>query len=540
MRTNLAWRITPVVLVAFFVASVVPAITRPFDGLHGYGAAQSAWLARSHAVYGLSYTRGFPTYAIAKPPVDSQRYLDHPALPVLLDGAAMKVLGAHEWSLRVLAMVVYCAALLILLSLLRRIVPESTAMIAVLIYAAFPITQTFYSVWDYWQVPVTMAAWWNYFAVTGELRGVESGKRHAWYLAALLFIMPQLGWPSAFFAAAIGTHYVASRLWRRAHVDWLFAAMLAAVPLAGFALALIVLVAGNGWDAGPLLAQYSVRSDAVTDGGRTMAKWFGTQLEHVRTNYTVPLLLLAAAQLVVAPWLWWRSRGARPADGEPRLRFAWVLLAPGVMCLGVFTEVFWVHQTWYWPLSAGIALAAAVTITQLRGLVPFRWSLVGDVATALVVGLLLVVCWRGREAYARVVQTSPVLLEVFQRLNRDIPPDGALLAYDSYVRRESAVKKPFMRPEVAWYLDRRVEQSMTFEDITRRAADGSATYYLAEIPLAPGTLVDSLKQVFVYQFIRGQDFIAGPPTQFLLPEAYLFYLKSPLAKRQRGDRSRRP
>ena len=108
-------------LLALLLASTLTRdITRPFYGLHSWGEAHAAWMARSHLKYGFGYTRGFDTFAVGNPPAEKPtRYLDHPQLRTLLDTAAMFVFGINTWSIRAVNVVATLLALLIFLRILR-------------------------------------------------------------------------------------------------------------------------------------------------------------------------------------------------------------------------------------------------------------------------------------------------------------------------------------------------------------------------------------------------------------------------------------
>lgn len=103
-------------LAALAASNLSRDITRPFYGLHSWGQAHFAWVARSHVKYGLRYTKGFDTFAVGDPPTENPtRYLDHPQLPTLLDATAMLLFGINTWALRIAHMSATIATLLIFL-----------------------------------------------------------------------------------------------------------------------------------------------------------------------------------------------------------------------------------------------------------------------------------------------------------------------------------------------------------------------------------------------------------------------------------------
>ncbi len=61
-------------LLAILLASTLARdITRPFTGLHSWAQASGAWAARSHARYGLGYTKGVSTFAVGQPPTENPK-----------------------------------------------------------------------------------------------------------------------------------------------------------------------------------------------------------------------------------------------------------------------------------------------------------------------------------------------------------------------------------------------------------------------------------------------------------------------------------
>ena len=123
-------------LLALLVASIMARdITRPFYGLHSWGQAHDAWMARSHVRYGLGYTKGFETFAVGNPPAEKPLYyLDHPVLFALFNAVAMAIFGINTWALRVNNILATIVALFLFLKILRRLVDDTTALLAGLLF----------------------------------------------------------------------------------------------------------------------------------------------------------------------------------------------------------------------------------------------------------------------------------------------------------------------------------------------------------------------------------------------------------------------
>ena len=195
-------------------------ITRPFTGLHSWAQASGAWSARSHARYGLGYTKGVSTFAVGQPPTETpKRYWDHPQLGGLTSALAMKVFGINEWSSRVFGLVANLLSFLLFLKILRGLVDDIEALLTGLLIILFPLIGYFglYS----WIALTVMGSLWSYLVIIGGLRdGPEPKTRHKIILALCLFISLQLSWLGFFYAFAIGSHYVLRCVFRKRKPDW--------------------------------------------------------------------------------------------------------------------------------------------------------------------------------------------------------------------------------------------------------------------------------------------------------------------------------
>jgi hypothetical protein len=69
---------------------------------------------------------------------------------------------------------------------------------------------------------------------------------------------------------------------------------------------------------------------------------------------------------------------------------------------------------------------------------------------------------------------------MFKMLNKNIPPDKALLSFESFVVNQHAAKGAFYRPEIGWYLDRPIVVARGLADIQEKAKTGKYPYYLIQ------------------------------------------------------------
>jgi hypothetical protein len=522
-------------LVILFVMLAARDIDRPFYGLHSWDAAIPAWAARAHVNYGLGYTRGLCTLAVGNPPpATPQWYLDHPQLAVLLDAAAMKLFGVNERALRLEALLATALSLPLLVGLLSRLYGEGIAVLAGFLYVLFPITSFFYSAcWTCWVLPCALVAWRSYLILIGDLvEPSPSRKLHMSLLGATLFIMLQLYWVGLFYAAAIGTHYILWCFSRRRYPDRALLLVLVLCPLSSFALDVGILLAGRGESWRSLVGLYTFRSHVSGTRGRDWNGWFAVQWKFLKSNFTLPVVLLLLVYPVFALIERRRARKNPPnrATGEPAARggfhHAWLFVVPGVLNMVVFSEWFWAHQFVYMWLSVGVAIAGAFVILRLREALLAGGERLANVAMAAILAVIVGYCAAGLDSYYERRWRSSIEIDLMKRLNKETPPDHGLLTYRQYVIQDHPNKIAHYRPELAWYLDRPMVVARTLEEIERQEATGKFTYYLAEVPLTPQPLIDQLTARYAHEFIKGVAYQPEPLDIAGLNDQMLFDLRA--------------
>jgi tetratricopeptide (TPR) repeat protein len=191
-------------------------------------------------------------------------------------------------------------------------------------------------------------------------------------------------------------------------------------------------------------------------------------------------------------------------------------------------EIFWVHQHAYMPLAIGMALAAALGILTLRDVVLGGRKLLGDIAVASAVVVIAGFGAVGLNQYYNSRHYPPEVINMFRRLNQEIPSNEVLAAFFNHVYQESPSKPAFYRPEVAWYLDREIVTARTVVEIAQLAADRRSSFYLAEVPPTPPALVEELKRRYPFEHFKGTAYQAGLPVISYHPEIYLLDLRHPV------------
>ena len=469
------WPAVAVVLIVF-AAETCWDIGRPFYGLHAWNEAAAAWRARTLLKYPLSYTHGAAVWAVGDPPPENpNRSFNHPQLGHIIRAAVFAVLGQSEWAYRswhVLSSLVGVAAFM---ALLRRLADEYAALLAGLILVLLPVNAYFVPGFGF---ALGIAQLWCYFALIGELRpGLEPKTRHYWGLAAASFVAIQCGWSGVFLPAAIGLHYLARCLIRRQRPKWKLLVTLVVPPVLSLLGVFLVMLAGLGWDVQKIVDLYVWRGAKGEMREFVWRAWFDRLWEFSLLDFTWAVIAAVGAYVVVhaARWVMWRfSPTATSRSPWPACRVNLLLwFLPGVMLLLVFRGALWAHQYWLKPLGPPVAICAALAVHSLWRLVRWRWrSAVAAHAAALaLLALFAVLCGRGTSYFYGIRWHRKPKIEMLRQIRRRVPPDKALLSFESFMVDQHKVKGAHYRPEIAWYLDRPIVQApdqQTFRDVTNR------------------------------------------------------------------------
>lgn len=469
-------------LLALLLASTLACdITRPFYGLHSWGHAHDAWVARSHLKYGLGYTRGFDTFAVGNPPAEKPtRYLDHPVLFTLLNSVAMAVLGINTWSLRATNILATVIALLLFLKILRGLLDDTTVLLAGLFFCLLPLI-AYFGV-NMWLYPLSFLAIWCYLVLIGGLKGgAKPTKLHKPVLAISLFLALQMTWEGFFFALAIGVHYVFRCVRHRQFPDKALLAILIIAPLSSLMLDFVILAAGHNWDFQRIIALARIRATSGELETLTWSKWFKKFAEHAVTNFTLPVLLVTIAYLTFGQLHAFARPASQKRSEEVSRRFPqfWLFLMPSVFQLTMLRGTLYPHQYWERPLAPFIAIAAALGVMSLYDILKSIHQRLAVGGALLLIAALFISCVIGTNYYYGLRWQRPERIEMFKMLNKKIPPDKALLSFESHtIDQFPGVKAASYRPEIAWYLDRDIEVAQTLEEIEEKAKTGKYPYYL--------------------------------------------------------------
>ncbi|MHC4890179.1 MAG: ArnT family glycosyltransferase [Planctomycetota bacterium] len=493
-------------------------ITRPFYGLHSWADAHGPWKARVHVRYGLGYTKGLMTNAVGNPPTKNPtRYLDHPQLHGLLNAAAMAVLGVNTWALRATNVAATIIALLLFLKILHRLTDDKTALLAGLLFCLFPLIGYFGV--NRWLYPLSFWAIWCYLVLINGLKnGPKPGALHKCGLAAGLFFALQMSWEGFFFALAVGVHYVFRCIHRRQFPEMTILTILIIAPLSSLILNFAIMATAHGWDLQRIIELYKWRAGSGELKELTWPMWFGRFWEHAITNFTLPILITTILYLTFGQlFVFMETKPNKQNKRRPR-QFPqfWLFLMPAIFQLFLLKGALWPHQTWERPLIPFIAIAAAQGVMLLGDALKKINKIVAHIAMTALVAVFAVFCVIGIKHYYDIRWQTPAKIEMFEMLQKKIPPDKALLSWEPFIVNQHKAKGAFYRPEIAWHLDREIVQAgivknnklmvvETLKDIEQKARTGNYPYYLIPQlkPLMP--LIIQLTQRYQYQQIPGEQ-----------------------------------
>jgi hypothetical protein len=488
-------------LVVLFVSIITRGINRPFYGLHSWAQASGAWAARSHVRYGLSYTKGVSTWAVGYPPKAApQRYWDHPQLNVLMAAVFMKIFGINEWASGIGVAIVDVLALLIFLLIVRDISSERVAIISGTIYILFPLTSYFGM--GSWTTLLGYLSIWLYLIITGHTAR-NPKKFHYTCLAASLFLGIQFDWSVFFFAMGIGVHYVLVCLIKRKPFNWPLLIILAAAPACSMLLNFTIMAAGYNWDVNKITELYKWRSAKGEMPSFEWDKWFKQMWEFAVTNFTIPAIIAAIAYLTIGQFFVFTTPKGKTGTRLLQFPCFWLFFLIPFFQLFILKGCLWRHQTWEQSLTPLIAIGTTLAILTINEILKEIYGYLVFAADGLLAIILLVSCIIGTHFYYAIRWQPEAKIKMFQMLNSRIPPDKALLSFEDFIVNQHESKGGFIRPEIAWYLDRDIVQATTFQQVQEFAKTGKYPYYL--VPYIPNLaeLINQLKQLYKYEYVPG-------------------------------------
>jgi len=486
-------------------------IDRPFWGLHSWGEAHAAWVARSHINYGLGYTKGFDTFALGNPPeAEPIRYLDHPQGRTWMDTIAMLIIGQNELAIRIPNLIATFLTVLIFIRILKALTDYRVALLAGFFFAIFPLTG-YFGVWGVstWFTPTALLTIWYYLIVTGIVPKQNGPKNHhKWILAVLLFLILQMTWEGFFIALAIGVHFICRQIKKRKFPHFSTLAILIIAPLSSLLLDFLILSAGRGWNFYEIIEIAKWRATSGELQNLTWARWFELFRIHAVTNFTVPALIIAILALTLGQFYVLTSE-TQTADNKNKYKYKfpqfWLFTLPAVFQLLILRGALVPHQYWERPIAFPIAIALALAVMIVYDLLKRLNKKIAVVSAAAVTLLVFSFSMIGTNYYYSYQWQPANKIKMFKELNQKIPPDKYLLSYESLMYEQHEYKAASIQCEIAWYLDRQIHTAKTLDEVLEKAKTGKYPYYL--IPNVPqlAPIINELRKRYTFEYIPGQQ-----------------------------------
>jgi hypothetical protein len=324
-------------------------------------------LARNYVRRPWTETHGIPVLTVGSlSGVPVTFYYDHPPLVPLLIFPMYKMFGVGEWQTRLPTSVATVLAIGVLYRLMRRFGTERAAVIAAAVFAATPMVLYFGGQPEVLGMPLVLFA---LLAIHAYLTFHREANRAAFARLVGAFTLAAISdWPAFILVPVLAGHFVATR--RRQEWGWIV--LFCAIATAEFALlnVYIAVAANLPWDW--IVPLFKGRSAIGITAPFTADEWLRTAWMSNRHFHTTPLVITAST------WVVLRSVrvaiGPHPGDSAARLLLAWGVLHVLIGRQGVYS-----HDWWWWPLTPGLAVAAALlaegtleTIERSNGRRPAR------------------------------------------------------------------------------------------------------------------------------------------------------------------------
>ncbi|MCD4831849.1 MAG: hypothetical protein K8R02_08630 [Anaerohalosphaeraceae bacterium] len=491
-------------------------ITRPFTGLHSWAQANGAWSGRTHAVYGLGYTKGIRTFALGQPPTETpKRYWDHPQLGALMAGVTIKIFGINESSMRIVDLMTGLASLFVFLLILRGLFSDDRPVIlSALLLILMPLIG-YFGMGSWANLLIFGSIYFYLVCIKGLNNNPEPKLRHRVGLGACLFLCLQFSWMGFFYAFAIGSHYVLSCIIKKRRPDWGLLSILFFAPVVSLMITFLIMAGGYDWDVSKIIELYKWRSAKgemqnmqVFDWG----KWFSKLWQYCVEDFTKPLLILSMIYFTIGQLFVFMETDKDSASDRRSKQFPvpWLFIFPAILFLMVFRGLVWKHQYWIRPLAVPIAIATALAILMVGDFIKRTNKKAGIVAIVLLVAMTASFCVVGTNHFHSVRWQAQAKVDMFKKLNSIIPLDKRLLSFEDFIVNQHKSKGGFIRPEIAWYLDREIDVARSVEQVQQMAKTGKYPYYLMPLSLYDqkttqylSQLSNQLRNIYRFEYVAG-------------------------------------
>jgi hypothetical protein len=302
----------------------------------------------------------------------------------------------------------------------------------------------------------------------------------AWAISLILLAQGVSWWFLVSAGAfSVGPILALARPSRSPAIDWRLVGVVVLAPAISLTLNLIVMAGGYGWQVERIVELFRWRSAKGEVGTFSWELWFTRLGEHSIKDFTLTALIIAGVYLLSLPVLVLNRTGKETQEPQHRrlLPMAMLWLLPAFFQLFVLRGALWQHETWIRPLGPFLAIAVAMAILQVGSLAK-RWRPAAKPAAIVVLtGLLVVQCMGGINYFYSIRWQNPAKVRMFEEIRQLVAPDKKLASLEGFIVDQHESKGAFIRPEIAWYLDRPIVQATSIEEIEEVRKEG-ATHYL--------------------------------------------------------------
>lgn len=365
--------------------------TELWTGVHNaWGGAFYGNVARNFLRYGYWTTMFAPVVnsGIVEPG-QFEFYYHHPPMTMWLTSVSFLAFGVHEWSARLVPLVFSFLTLALVFEFARSAYGKGTALCALAVMAALPVDAYYAAHVD---PNSSVSIFFTMLAVEGYRRWLGGGRGRDYGIIVIAIVLGCMtGWYTYLVIPPMFAHFWLIHREARTRAMWTRAWLLPAVSVIVFALFLLhrkIVFMGGHHEIYDTLSERVLKR--TTGHGLDLFQLAGVYLQQIRTLYTLPIVALGAAWLVLFLWDF-RNKRLRVAD--------WcitILLSYGLLYALAFPGHLRSHDFFVRTYAPGVALACALVVVRAANAVrlpALRLALVGLVVGGVCVAATVRTQW---------------------------------------------------------------------------------------------------------------------------------------------------
>lgn len=235
--------------------------------------------------------------------------------------------------------------------LLARAGARRVALLAAALFAGMPMTLYFGGQPEVLGMPLILFVLATVYAYI-RCRQQPDRKRFA-SLIGLFGLAAVTDWPAFILVPVLVIHALVSR--DRRHWPWMLGFVASALGIFGLLYVFIAAATDSPWDW--MVPLVRIRAGIGRGVSFTAREWLSVALSFNHHLHTIPVLAAALG--------WLLGFGVRRGRPEVPVTLARILLPWGLLHVLIGREGVYVHEWWWWPLTPGLAVGAALLIERL-------------------------------------------------------------------------------------------------------------------------------------------------------------------------------